>query len=606
MEFNKKFEYQQHLKINHWQKANRNLMAKSISELMREDIAKPKILNQITDNGLTEFRLETDKENIYYTFSAFPRYLNYWHIDKESIAKYENGKRIAKLNVTDFFIENQATFGINSFTLTHYVEELIHTLYADAYILAKGRLDSSKLVNADFQTIEHLMGGHPWVIVNKGRIGFSSEDYNNYSPEADKMFNLLWVAAHKKRASFHLEKSFDENKFFEKELGKEKLMSFMQILKQADLNFDDYIFIPVHPWQWNNKLAIQFAPDIATKHLLLLGEGEDKYSPQQSIRTLFNKSSPDKCYVKTAVSILNTSHIRGLSPKQLSVAPSLTTWLKNMLESDPDLQKMGVVLLGEIASVSYMHSQYSKISTPPYQYNEFLGAMWRESPVNCLKEGEKLMTMASLLYIDDKGESLVQELIKKSGLSTNNWLKSYLRAYLKPIMQIYYRHSIALDPHGQNVILIMKNYIPSRIAIQDFVGDILLNPDAQKKLPKKFSENMFLASPNPENAPLVIFIAVFDAFFRYLSNVLQITANYSEESFWKCVYQVIIEYQFEHPELKNQFKKYDLFIPEFKRLIFNSRRLYNGYEETSDFPHMKKNGLLPNPMYQIKNLHRVK
>ena len=47
------------------------------------------------------------------------------------------------------------------------------------------------------------------------------------------------------------------------------------------------------------------------------------------------------------------------------------------------------------------------------------------------------------------------------------------------------------------------------------------------------------------------------------------------------------------------FEKYDLLIPEFKRLIFNSRRLFNGYEETSGFPHMKKSGFIPNPLYQL-------
>lgn len=111
---------------------------------------------------------------------------------------------------------------------------------------------------------------------------------------------------------------------------------------------------------------------------------------------------------------------------------------------------------------------------------------------------------------------------------------------------------------------------------------------------------MVLVFPNPENIPLVILIGVFDAFFRYLSDVLQTTANYPEDSFWQCVYHIIIEYQSEHPELKDKFKKYDLFAPHFKRLVINSKRLYDGYEETSDYPYLQKSGLLPNPIHQIK------
>ena len=160
------------------------------------------------------------------------------------------------------------------------------------------------------------------------------------------------------------------------------------------------------------------------------------------------------------------------------------------------------------------------------------------------------MTMASLLYVDDQGKSLIQELIEKSGLSTEQWLKAYFTAYLKPVLQIYYQHSLCIDPHGQNVILILKDYVPTRIALQDFVGDILINEEGKKKLPQEFIENMFNASPNPENAPLVILIAVFDAFFRYLSDVLITTADFPEVSFWNGVYEIITEYQEEHPELK--------------------------------------------------------
>ncbi|KQO20519.1 IucA/IucC family protein [Flavobacterium sp. Leaf82] len=592
------FKDAQHLNAVIWDQVNRNLLAKSIAELMREDVAKPQIIGT-EDNGLTHFILETDKETIYYRFSAYPRFLNYWHIVKESIHKIEDEVKLDRIDVPNFFIELQETFGINSFTLAHYIEELLHTLYADAFIHSKRRLSASKLANADFQTIEHSLDGHPWVIVNKGRIGFDSEDYENYTPESGQKTQLVWVAAHKNRATLRLQTNMSEQTFYEDEIGTEKIEAFKNKLIQSKVNPDDYIFIPVHLWQWQNKLVMQFSHEIASKNLIPLELTEDIYSPQQSIRTFFNQSKPNKHYVKTSMSILNTSHIRGLCPRQLSIAPRLTEYLKDILKKDEHLQKMEVVLLGEMVSVTYTHPSYSKIVNPPYQYNEYLGAMWRESPVNSLKHGENLMTMAALLYVDDHGKSLVEELIIKSGLSTEQWLKAYMRAYLKPVLQIYYQHSLCIDPHGQNVILILKDYVPTRIALQDFVGDILINEEGKKKLPQEFIDNMFVASPNPENAPLTILIAVFDAFFRYLSDVLITTVNYSEVSFWTCVHDIILEYQDEHPELQDMFDKYNLFIPEFKRLIFNSRRLYNGYEETVGFPHMKKSGFIPNPLHQL-------
>jgi len=594
------FKEAKHLNSSTWDKVNRNLLAKSISELMREDVAKPEKIGTEID-GLTHFKLQTDNEHIYYRFTAYPRFLNYWHIVKESIVKVENEIQLDHIDVPSFFMEMQQTFQINSFTLAHYVEELLHTLYADAFIHSKRRLSATKLADADFQTIEHSLDGHPWVIVNKGRIGFDTQDYENYTPESGQKTKLIWVAAHKKRAILRLQPEMDEQSFYENEIGSEKIKAFKDKLAQLHVNPEDYIFIPVHLWQWQNKLVMQFASDIASKNLIALEETEDIYSPQQSIRTFFNQSSPRKHYVKTSISILNTSHIRGLCPKQLFIAPRLTSYLKNILKKDDHLQKMGVILLGEMVTASYTHPHYSKIENPPYQYNEYLGVLWRESPVSFLKHGENLMTMAALLYVDDHGKSLVEELIEKSGLSTEQWLKAYMRAYLKPVLQIYYQHSLCIDPHGQNVILVLKDYVPTRIALQDFAGDILINEEGKKKLPQEFIENLFNASPNPENAPLTILIAVFDAFFRYLSDVMITSAGYDEISFWNCVHDIVIEYQQEHPELKDMFDKYNLFIPEFKRLIFNSRRLYNGYEETAGFPHMKKSGFIPNPLHQLVN-----
>ena len=73
--------------------------------------------------------------------------------------------------------------------------------------------------------------------------------------------------------------------------------------------------MPVHPWQWENKLAVTFAAEIAQQHIIHLGTGADNYQAQQSIRTFFNRSTPDRCYVKTALSVLNMGFMRGLSPR---------------------------------------------------------------------------------------------------------------------------------------------------------------------------------------------------------------------------------------------------------------------------------------------------
>jgi siderophore synthetase component len=587
-----------HLEATVWQQVNIHLLAKSFAELMHEQVLTPEVTGR-DENGLTHFRIDTDRENVWYTFSASPRMLDYWHVYPDSIQRCENNIYQPAADVPAFFVEMQQTLGIKPGTLVRYIEELHNTLFADANIRFRGRPSAASLATANYQAVEHQMEGHPWVIVNKGRIGFDAGDYRRYAPEQHREVRLSWIAAHRSRATFRSLEEITETIFLEQELGKEKLDAFKQILAGKGLNANDYTFIPVHEWQWNNKLLLQFSGEIAGNYLVPLGAGDDVYTPQQSIRTFYNVTHPQKHYVKMAISILSTGNIRGLSPRQMTIAPRITAWVKGMLEKDPVLHEMGLILLGEVATVTYLHPHYSAIANAPYQFNEMLGVLWRESAEKFVRPDETIMTMASLLYVDDEGKSLVGALIAQSGLTPAAWLKAYLTAYLKPLLQIYYAHSLCVTPHGENIILVMKDSVPTRIIIKDFVDDIVLTTEAREKLPQDLADGL-IQSSNKENVPLFILLGVFDAFFRYLSDVLHTCDGFSERLFWKEVADTIAAYQQEHPELQERFVKYDLYVETFKRFYINSLRLlYHGYEDRTDFAIPPKGGVLVNPLVQV-------
>ncbi len=48
----------------------------------------------------------------------------------------------------------------------------------------------------------------------------------------------------------------------------DKINSFFS--KSLGLDTSSYVFIPVHPWQWNNKILQVFAADIANQNLTSL------------------------------------------------------------------------------------------------------------------------------------------------------------------------------------------------------------------------------------------------------------------------------------------------------------------------------------------------
>ena len=346
---------------------------------------------------------------------------------------------------------------------------------------------------------------------------------------------------------------------------------------------EEYFFIPIHDWQWKNKLVFYFGKDISNKLLIPLRTGSDNYSPQQSIRTFYNTSHPHKCYVKTAISILNTSVYRGLSPKKLKRAPFITNWIQSRLNDDEYLQEKECLFLGEVASVAYDHPHFGAVENAPYQFKDMLGVIWRESAQPHLKEGEKMITMAALMHTDEEDNSFLSALIEKSGIPAEEWFDQYLTCYLKPLLHCFYHHGLCFSPHGENTILVLKDYVPTRVIIKDFVEEIHLNQGEYEKAPDEIRQ--IIKEVPDEYVSLFILSGIFDGVFRYISNVAVTHMDYNEGTFWNQVASVIRSYQDEHPALADLFEKFDLFVPEFINVGFNRVRLLEyGYGDNTDIP----------------------
>ncbi len=558
-----------HLQPKIWNTVNLALVKKAISEFAHELLIEPK--PQYQEKDWTYYHLSTDISEILYSFKSKKRKLDHWHIDEATLIKKQNGIQVP-VDAMDFIIEFKDILGIPEDMLPTYLEEITSTLSGAAYKFQHKRLSASELVNGSFQVIEHAMTeGHPCFVANNGRIGFDAEDYGKYAPESDTTFPIIWLAGHKSKATFTCVKGFEYKSLMRRELGVSSIVQFNNRLETLGLDIESYIFIPVHPWQWHNKIIQIFAKEIANRDLVFLGEGEDHYSAQQSIRTLYNKTNPHKLYTKTALSILNMGFMRGLSPYYMQSTPHITSWITELLEKDPYLAKTDFTMLGEVATVGYRNFSYEALGKAS-AYNKMLSALWRESPMSKIKEKQQVMTMAAFLHIDAYGNSLLAELIKSSPLDTTSWLQKYLYCYLSPLIHCFYTYEMVFMPHGENLIIVMENHTPVKILMKDITEEVIVfNPDMElpaevKRLYTETTDTMKI---------LTIFTDVFDCFFRFMADILAEHGDYPEESFWKLVAECVHTYQKEHPELKEKFLRYDLFKPEFDRCCLNRLQLSN-------------------------------
>ncbi|MEV7222344.1 IucA/IucC family siderophore biosynthesis protein [Streptomyces sp. NPDC093681] len=554
-----------HLSPERWQRANRLLIRKALAEFAHERLITPDATTGDTyavrsDDGKTEYR-----------FTATVRALDHWQVDADSITRHRDGAELP-LAALDFFVELKESLGLSDEILPVYLEEISSTLSGTCYKLAKPQVTSAELARSDdFQAVETGMTeGHPCFVANNGRLGFGIHEYLSYAPETASPVRLVWLAAHRSRAAFTAGVGIEYESFVRDELGAATVDRFHGVLRERGLDPDDYLLIPVHPWQWWNKLTVTFAAEVARGHLVCLGEGDDEYLAQQSIRTFFNTSHPGKHYVKTALSVLNMGFMRGLSAAYMEATPAINDWLARLIEGDPVLKGTGLSIIRERAAVGYRHLEYEKATDRYSPYRKMLAALWRESPVPSLREGETLATMASLVHVDHEGASFAGALIERSGLRPTEWLRHYLRAYYVPLLHSFYAYDLVYMPHGENVILVLADGVVRRAIYKDIAEEIaVMDPDAV--LPPEVSR---IAVDVPDDKKLLsIFTDVFDCFFRFLATNLAEEGIVAEDAFWRTVAEVTREYQESVPELAEKFERYDMFAPEFALSCLNRLQL---------------------------------
>lgn len=581
----------------HWQYANRQLVSKMLCEFLYEEMITTDVSHK---NGtIYEHRLIVSP-SLSYRFLASPRIFGNWRIDPASVARYENDTLTSTLSVSQFVRDTYALIGIGGLTLGHLLRELNNTLVADCHALSAQKHHSSEaLLSLANHELEGFMQGHPWFVVNKGRLGFSYIDYLQHAPEMQNAAPLIWIAVNKDRAIFNAISQLDYENLIQQELSDKDKQTFIKKLQTENVSPDHYYFMPVHEWQWKNQLVTLFSQDIVCQDLIYLGASEDAYLPTQSVRTFTNNSQQSKYQVKLPLSIFNTAVYRGLPGDRTQLAPLLSEWLRKKFSEDTFLQQdCRLVLLGEIASIDYPHRDYQHLEKIPYQYKELLGVIWRENVNTYLKENETAITMASLIHVDYQQKPFVNALIEKSGLSLQQWLKEFFTATIPPLLHWLYQYGLVFSPHGENTLLILDKYRPVGLVIKDFIDDVNLSdrdiPEvADLPVPLRHT----LLKVKDHQLTQFIHTGLFVVLYRYLSDILETHSHYPEADFWQQVHDTIRCYQDQHPELQSRFEQFDLLRKSFNKMCLNRLRLLSvGYADYDDRPKVDTITPMNNPV----------
>ncbi|MFD9610486.1 IucA/IucC family protein [Streptomyces sp. NPDC059083] len=573
-----------------WSRASARILAKALSEFAYEEIVEP-VPVPGAEPDRHALRLD---DGTTLTFRARRGAYGSWHVTAGSVT--HEGRPFT--DPFDFLVRARRLLRLDGATLGHLIRELSTTLAADTR-LDHTALPAARLAELSYAELEGHQTGHPWLVLNKGRIGFSATDAARWAPEARRATRLPWIAVSKRLAAYRGVAGLESpDLLYARELDPAVHSSFRAALAARGHAPDDYLLLPVHPWQWDEVLLPLYAPAIAAGTVVPLPADEDLRLPQQSVRTFLNTSRPDRHTVKLPLSVLNTLVWRGLPTERTLAAPAVTAWVQGLREADPFLRdECGVILLGEVASVTVEHPLYDRLPEVPYQYKELLGAIWRE-PLR-LPPGERARTLASLLHTDPDGRAFVAELVERSGLAPTAWLQRLFIALLPPLLHFLYRYGTVFSPHGENAIVVYDgDDVPVRLAIKDFVDDVNISAQPLPEhatLPDDVRDVLLTEEPGF----LIQFIhsGLFVGVFRYLAPLCEEQLGLPEQDFWGLVRAEILRHQALFPELKERFELFDLLTPRIARLCLNRNRLHlDGYRDRPERPHAAVHGTVPNPL----------
>ena len=576
-----------------WHRAGREMLAKALAELSYEQLLRP------AEIAPGHYRVDLDG-GVSYSFTARRGAFGSWRVEPASLRRSAGAVTESAGDPLRVLLDARADLGISGITAGHLARELTATLSADAQ-LAGGALSAVELAELPYAQLEGHQSGHPWLVPNKGRMGLSASDVGRYAPESRRTLVLPWIAVHQSLATYRGVDGLGMDRLVAEELDAETRARFTAALTDRGLTPSSYRWLPVHPWQWDEIVLPAFAAEVADGRIVPLGDGPDRYLPQQSIRTFSNLDAPERHHVKLPLSVLNTLVWRGLPTERAQAAPAVTAWVTGIAADDAFLrEETRAVLLGEVASVTVRHPVLEEIPEAPYQYRELLGAIWREPIASKLEPEERARTLASLLYVDPDGRSLVGELVRRSSLDGEEWLRRLFGALLPPLLHFLYQYGVVFSPHGENTIVIFDSVdAPVRLAVKDFVDDVNVSAKSLPELDTMPSEvaSALLTEP-PEGLCQFIQSGLFVGVFRYLSDVCERHLGVDESRFWSMVREEVLRYQARFPELAERFALFDLLAPELDRLCLNRNRLLlDGYGDRPERPHAAVHGRVPNPLH---------
>jgi D-ornithine---citrate ligase len=321
--------------------------------------------------------------------------------------------------------------------------------------------------------------GHPWHPNYKTKMGLDAADVIALSPEFEAQLQVPVVAV--RAACMHVEidsASGSYRAWFARTFP-QAWRQWEAALSMLAADPADWLPLPVHPYQAQRVLPVEFAAEIAAGQLLLLADVTLAATPTMSFRTVapvvpvVAEGAPTLPHIKLPVGLRLTSVQRTVSPKSAVMGPRLTILLKGIIANEGGFSG-ALDILAEDVSLHYLDPQGND------DHARHLAALYRANPMSKRTEALFPVPVAALFSESPHdGRPLVTELVRQCdgdhAAGAVVYFERYCATVLRATLSAYLLYGIAFEAHQQNsFIMLSPGSAPMQLLLRDF-GDLRIH-----------------------------------------------------------------------------------------------------------------------------------
>ncbi|AEE88108.1 siderophore biosynthesis protein [Francisella cf. novicida Fx1] len=312
--------------------------------------------------------------------------------------------------------------------------------------------------------------GHIYHPGSKTKIGLSKFENILYSPEFENEVNIIFGAIHKNIAHIEIiDNRIDNYQNWMIINYPEQYKIWYHELDNRGLDSNNYLMIPIHPWQAEHILPAKHKCLIDCQQLIIINDCKYTTKPSMSFRTMLPVATKDKTlmpHIKLPVAIHATSVTRTVSPESVKTGPRISKILLEILAKENHLAK-NMDILADIAGI---HTTKACRKDDIRQ----LSAIFRTNPEELLDSDEVACPLASLFVKTPQNQALICDILELLDYNQPSQILAYFRKYtqitLTACLDLYLLYGIALEAHQQNTLVVFKENMPQKLLIRDLGG----------------------------------------------------------------------------------------------------------------------------------------